>query len=74
MDDKGTNYPADRMVHPSVYDTKDFHDSLMMQEKLSSRAKHPKPGEAQVRQFYEYLVPRVSAYARLAYIRMYKQS
>ncbi|CAB1119348.1 unnamed protein product [Ectocarpus sp. CCAP 1310/34] len=44
VDDKGTNYPADRMVHPSVYDTKDFHDALMMQEQR--RAKRPKPDEA----------------------------
>lgn len=34
------------MVHPSVYDTKDFHDSLMMQEQR--RAKRPKPDEAKV--------------------------
>ena len=37
VDDKGTNYPADRMVHPSVYDTKDFHDSLMAEERKASR-------------------------------------
>ncbi|CBJ27839.1 conserved unknown protein [Ectocarpus siliculosus] len=47
VDDKGTNYPADRMVHPSVYDTKDFHDSLMMQEQR--RAKRPKPDEAKAK-------------------------
>ena len=28
MDDKGTNFPEDRMVHPSVYDIKDFYESL----------------------------------------------
>ncbi|CAM9263388.1 unnamed protein product [Choristocarpus tenellus] len=29
VDDKGTNYPNGSKVHPSVYDTADFHDTLM---------------------------------------------
>eukprot|EP00904_Undaria_pinnatifida_P010028 jgi/Undpi1/6155/HiC_scaffold_20.g08639.m1 len=46
VDDKGTNYPADRMVHPSVYDTKDFHDSLMAEERKASRPDDKKRSKA----------------------------
>lgn len=45
VDDKGTNYPDDRMVHPSVYDTKDFHDSLMAEFRRNAK----KYEESQVR-------------------------
>lgn len=42
VDDKGTNYPEDRMVHPSVYDIKDFHETLMNDFRKAKRPEESK--------------------------------